>query len=92
LGVVDAGEVDKTGEVVFAVKLEQGLESGQTSELNRLGGLEMLDLKSLTLENDLVLVVAGAECEKSRKLSSCRDSEVAWVAEVVLGFDESRAG
>jgi hypothetical protein len=92
LGVVGAGEVDKTGEVVFAIKLEQGLESGQTSELNRLGGLEMLDLASLTLENDLVLVVTGAESKKSRELSSCGDSEVAWVAEVVLGFDKSRAG
>jgi hypothetical protein len=88
---VVGGEVDKAGEVVFAVKLKQGLESRQSSEVEGLSRLEAIDLGSLTLENDLVLLVAGAECN-DRKLGVGRDGKVARVAEVVFGFSKCRAG
>jgi len=81
------GKVDQASEVVFAVKLEQGLEGRQTSKGKSLSRLKALDLGSLTLENDLVLLVAGAECDNG-EFGSSRDSQIAGVAEVVLSFRE----
>jgi hypothetical protein len=89
VGVVSR-EVDKAGEVVFAVKLEQGLKGGETSDVEGLGRLEAVDLGSLTLEDNLVLLVARAECDNGKLRS--RDGEIAGVAEVVLGLSECSAG
>lgn len=61
LGVLGGGELDKTGEVVLAVELEERLESGETREVEGLCRLKCLDLGSLTLKNNLVLLVTGAE-------------------------------
>jgi hypothetical protein len=90
VGVV-SGEVDQAGEVVLAVKLKQGLESRQSGEVEGLSRLEAVNLGSLTLKNDLVLLVAGAECDNG-KLGGGRNGEIAGVAEVVLGFRKGRAG
>ena len=85
------GEVDKAGEVVFAVKLKQGLESGKASNVEGLSRLEAVNLGSLTLKDNLVLFVARAKCDNG-ELSSGRDGEIAGVAEVVLGFSKCSAG
>jgi hypothetical protein len=92
LSVLACGEVDKAVEVVFAVELEEGLKGGQTGEVELLRRLEVLDLGGLTLEDNLVLLVAGAKSKCGGKLSGCRDCEVSWVAEVVLSFREGCAG
>lgn len=89
--VLGSGKMDKAGKVVLAVELKQRLEGGKAGEVEGLGRLEVLDLGSLTFENDLVLLVAGAKCEDSRQVSRYRNGEVSGVAEVVLGLSERRA-
>jgi hypothetical protein len=59
--VLGVRELSKAGEIVFAIKLEQGLEGREASEVEGLCGLKLLDLGGLTLKNNLVLLVARAK-------------------------------
>lgn len=89
VSVVRGRELNKACEVVLAVELEQGLECWQSVKLKG-GGLGELDLGRLSLEDNLVLLVAGAKGERSREFRS-RYSQVPWVAEVGLGLGKGCA-
>lgn len=82
--VLDGGKVDKPGELVVAVKLEERLKGWETSKLA--GLRRFVDLGSLALEDHLVLLVARAERQECRELSRRRHGKITRVAKVVLCF------
>lgn len=82
LSVLSSRELNKAGEVVFAVKLEEWLEGWQTVEVECLSRLKVLGFSGLSFEDNLVLLVTWAECGQSGSRS--RNSEVSGVAKVVL--------
>jgi len=89
LCVVGSGELNKTGEVVLAVELKKGLKGRKASEVEG-SWLDDVNLGSLTLEHNLVLLVTGAQSKRVGQLS--RDGEVTGIAEVVLGLGDGSAG
>ena len=67
LRVVGGRELNKTGKVVFRVKVEKGLESGKASEVESRGRLDVLGLGgSLTLKYELLLLGAWAQGWQAR--------------------------
>lgn len=90
LGVV-VGEVNKAVEVVFAVELKEGLKGGKAVEAEGLHRLNIVNLGSFTLENNLMLLVTGAESDNGEFRGS-RDGKIAGVAEVVLSLGDGSAG
>ena len=60
-------------------------------EVEGLSRLQVVNLGSLTLENNLVLLVTRAKGDDGQ-LRSRRDGKVAWVAEVVLSLGDGSAG
>jgi len=63
VGVISRRELHKAGEVVLAVELEKRLKGWQSVEVEG-GGLNELDLGALSLEDYLVLLVAGAKSKR----------------------------